>query len=93
MPEPYVEIPFPESFRVGGVYTMLVYGINEETTEYGYRFDGPYDPSKGLWFNPQKVLLDPYAKSVSGRSVWGQMPDWNNPFQQRGQIIREDYDW
>ena len=93
MQEPFVEIPFPEDFRVGGVYTMLVYGINEETTEYGYRFDGPYDPAQGLWFDPQKVLLDPYAKSVSGRSVWGRMPDWNNPFQQRGQIIREDYDW
>lgn len=93
MREPFVEIPFPESFRIGDVYTMLVFGIDEETTEYGYRFDGPFDPAKGQWFDGQKVLLDPYARSVSGRSVWGREPDWSNPFQHRGQIIREDYDW
>lgn len=44
--EPFVEIPFPEQFRIGDVYTMMVFGINIETTEYGYRFDGPYDPER-----------------------------------------------
>ena len=91
--EPFVEIPFPEEFRIGNVYAMMVFDINVETTEYGYRFDGPYDPGKGLLFDRTKILLDPYAKSVSGRSVWGREPDWSNPFQHRGQIIREDYDW
>ena len=67
--EPFAEIPFPESFRIGDVYTMLVYGLNIETTEYGYRFDGPWDPEKGLRFDRNRVVLDPYAKSVSGRSV------------------------
>ncbi|WP_234735189.1 glycogen debranching protein GlgX [Tellurirhabdus bombi] len=33
---------------------------------YGYRVDGPFDPSQGLLFNPNKVLLDPYAKAISG---------------------------
>jgi isoamylase len=32
---------------------------------YGYRVDGPYDPSKGYRFDSEKLLLDPYAKSVS----------------------------
>ncbi|MFO0844659.1 MAG: glycogen debranching protein GlgX [Gemmataceae bacterium] len=31
---------------------------------YGYRVDGPSDPDKGRWFDPAKVLLDPYAKGV-----------------------------
>ena len=35
---------------------------------YGYRVHGPYDPGAGLRFNPNKVVLDPYAKSI-GRSV------------------------
>jgi len=35
---------------------------------YGYRVHGPYDPNAGLRFNPHKVVLDPYAKSI-GRSV------------------------
>lgn len=92
-PEPFVEIPFPDRFRIGDVYAMMVFGIQTETTEYGYRFDGEYDPRRGLLFNPKNTLLDPYAKSVSGRSVWGREPDWSRPFQHRGQFIREDFDW
>lgn len=91
--EPFVEIPFPEEFRIGNVYTMMVFGLDIESTEYGYRFDGVYDPDAGLLFDQSRVLLDPYAKSVSGRTVWGKVPDLNDHFQHRGQIIREDYDW
>ena len=91
--EPFVEIPFPEEFRIGNVYTMMVFGLNPDTTEYGYRFEGPYDPSAGLLFDSSRILLDPYARSVSGRTVWGRKPDSDTPFPHRGQIIREDYDW
>ncbi len=91
--EPFIEIPFPEEFRIGDVYTMMVFGINVETTEYGYRFDGEFDPKAGLRYDKNKILLDPYAKSVSGRSVWGKEFDPEDPFPQRGQFIREDYDW
>ena len=91
--KPFVEIPFPEEFRIGNVYTMMVFGIDIDTTEYGYRFDGPFKPEEGLRFDASTVLLDPYAKSVSGRSVWGRIPDTSNPFQHRGQFIREDYAW
>ena len=93
MKEAFVEIPFPEEFRIGNVYCMMVFGINTETTEYGYRFDGPYCPEEGLLYDRTKILLDPYAKSVSGRSVWGRKPDPYDPFPHRGQIIREDFDW
>ncbi|MBQ4293343.1 MAG: glycogen debranching protein GlgX [Lachnospiraceae bacterium] len=91
--DPYIEIPFPDEFRIGNVFSMMVFGLTLETTEYGYRFDGPYDPKRGLYFDKQKPLLDPYAHSVSGRSKWGVPPDPDNPFQHRGQIILEDYDW
>lgn len=90
--KPFVEIPFPEEFRIGDVYTMMVFGFNIETTEYGYRFDGEYAPEKGLRYDKTKVLLDPYAKSVSGRSVWGKTPK-DDDFQHRGQFVREDFDW
>ena len=33
---------------------------------YGYRVHGPYEPEKGLRFNPAKLLLDPYAKAIAG---------------------------
>jgi glycogen operon protein len=37
---------------------------------YGYRVHGPYEPKKGHRFNPYKVLLDPYAKSVARAPTW-----------------------
>src|SRR5665213_4150216 len=37
---------------------------------YGYRVHGPYEPAKGHRFNPAKLLLDPYAKAISGDVRW-----------------------
>jgi isoamylase len=37
---------------------------------YGYRVHGPYDPEAGHRFNPNKLLIDPYAKSIDGRVRW-----------------------
>ena len=37
---------------------------------YGYRVKGPWDPARGLMCNPNKLLLDPYAKSIDGRVDW-----------------------
>jgi isoamylase len=37
---------------------------------YGYRVHGPYEPEAGLRFNPTNLLLDPYAKAISGRIRW-----------------------
>ena len=91
--EPWLEIPFHESFRIGNVYAMMVYGLNIEAVEYGYRFEGPFDPDKGQRFDRNRVLLDPYARSVTGRPVWGVEPNFDEPFPHRGQIIQEDYDW
>ena len=72
---------------------MLVFGLNIDTVEYGYRFSGPWNPKKGLLFDDSQVVLDPYAKSISGRTVWGRSENDGMQFVHRGQIIREDYDW
>ncbi|MGI8842924.1 MAG: glycogen debranching protein GlgX [Gemmatimonadaceae bacterium] len=37
---------------------------------YGYRVHGPYDPSRGFRFNPAQLLIDPYAKAISGTIQW-----------------------
>ena len=37
---------------------------------YGYRVYGPYEPAKGKRFNPNKLLMDPYAKKLSGEIIW-----------------------
>ncbi|HMC20878.1 MAG TPA: glycogen debranching enzyme, partial [Thermoanaerobaculia bacterium] len=39
---------------------------------YGFRVHGPWDPAKGLWCNPSKLLLDPYGKAVEGEVKWNE---------------------
>ncbi|WP_294392584.1 glycogen debranching protein GlgX [uncultured Clostridium sp.] len=91
--EPYAVIPFPDEFRIGDVFSMIVFDIDFENVEYGYRMDGKFSPEEGFWFNKEKYLLDPYAKSVSGRNVWGEEIDEENKFQHRGKIMFDDFDW
>ncbi|MBI2880186.1 MAG: glycogen debranching protein GlgX [Candidatus Tectomicrobia bacterium] len=38
---------------------------------YGYRVHGPYEPARGLRFNPNKLLVDPYAKAIARLTRWG----------------------
>src|SRR6476661_227211 len=38
--------------------------------KYGYRVHGPYDPASGNRFNPNKLLMDPYAKAIQGQIDW-----------------------
>ncbi|WP_051247017.1 glycogen debranching protein GlgX [Nocardioides halotolerans] len=54
--------------RTLGIWHGAVPGI-EPGQRYGYRVAGPWAPQQGLRFNPQKLLLDPYARAVSGRLV------------------------
>src|SRR3954464_1194352 len=48
-----------------GVWTVHVPGIGAEQ-RYGYRVHGPWDPNAGARFNPAKLLLDPYARAITG---------------------------
>ena len=92
--EPYAEILIPEDCHVGSVYAIMVFDLDWENVEYGYRFDGPYDLRNGYCFDKTKVVLDPYAKLVSGREKWHtrQYPQ-HSLFEFRGRIIRDDYEW
>jgi glycogen operon protein len=56
---------------------------------YGYRMEGPYDPPRGLRFNPHKLLLDPYAKATSGGITWGQ-PMFSYNFGDHASFNSED---
>lgn len=87
--EPYAVLPFPEEYKIGDVYSMLVYGLNIEEFEYAYRVDGPYKPSQGLLFDKKNILLDPYARAVTGQSVWGQK---KKEFY-RARVVRDEFDW
>ena len=91
--EPYAVIPFPDEFRIGNVFSMIVFDLDYEQTEYAYRFDGPFDPARGLRFDRNRIVLDPYAKLISGRTEWGREPRWDRAAQFRGRIIPEDFNW
>ncbi|MNI09773.1 Glycogen debranching enzyme [compost metagenome] len=51
------------------VWHIYVSGIKPGQL-YGYRVHGPYDPAQGHRFNPHKLLIDPYAKAISGVVQW-----------------------
>ncbi len=89
--EPYAVLPFPEHYRVGKVYSMIVFGLHIEDFEYAYRLDGPYDVSKGLLFNRKNMLLDIYAKAVTGQSVWGRKSREGAFYKAR--VVKDDFDW
>jgi isoamylase len=53
-----------------GVWHAFVPGVGEGQA-YGYRATGPYDPAGGVRCNPAKLLLDPYARAISGSVTFG----------------------
>ncbi|MDO4260534.1 MAG: glycogen debranching protein GlgX [Eubacteriales bacterium] len=87
---PYAVLPFPEHYRIGKVYSMIVFGLDVEEFEYAYRLDGPYDPAKGLLFDKDKILLDIYAKAVTGQSVWGKK---NEGHFYKARVVKDTFDW
>jgi len=53
----------------GGLHALSVPGL-KDGTRYGFRADGPYAPEKGLWFDPDKLLVDPYAVEIDRPYVY-----------------------
>ena len=94
--------------RDGYVWHRFVPGIRKGQL-YGIRAEGKYDPSKGLRFNRNKLLIDPYAKALSGKINWDKSifsydqesphkdlainNDDSGPFVPKGIVIDTQYDW
>ena len=62
------QIPLPDNDA--DIWHAFVPGVGPGQA-YGYRVGGPWDPARGLRCNPAKLLLDPYAKAVSGTVSFG----------------------
>ncbi|MEV4350615.1 glycogen debranching protein GlgX [Actinoplanes sp. NPDC049596] len=99
--ETRVELPEREAFVWHGYLPRVGPG-----QRYGYRVHGPYDPANGLRCNPNKLLLDPYAKAIDGDVEWdealfsyrfGDPSSFNDgdsaPFAQRSVVINPFFDW
>lgn len=89
--KPYAILPFPKHYRIGSVYSMIVFDLDICDFEYAYRVDGPCIPEKGLIFDKTKPLLDPYARAVTGQSIWGEQP--NQDHEYRARVVVNDFDW
>lgn len=89
--EPYAVIPFPESYRIGFCYSMIVFDLDIEEFEYAYRLDGPYNEKKGLRFDKNQILLDPYARAVTGQSQWGHVNNAQHGY--RARVVHSNFDW
>lgn len=87
--EPYAVLPFPEEYRIGDVYSMIVFDLDVREFEYAYRIDGVYAPEKGLLFDKEKVLLDPYARAVAAQHIWGAEEE----HCYRARVVRDIFDW
>lgn len=90
---PFAEIPLPDEFRVGNVYAIIVFGLDYENIEYGYKMDGPFDPQNGHRFNSEIILSDPYAKAIGGRDVWRDVTNLERLYPFRSRLVFDDFDW
>lgn len=91
--EPFAEIEFPQAFRIGKTFTVFIENLDYGSIEYGFRMDGPNEPQIGHYFDRNNILLDPYAKAISGRSTWGEKEYEGNPYPNRALVVRDDFDW
>ena len=71
---PFAVLPFPQNYRIGNVYSMIVFKLNIEDFEYAYRVDGPYEPEKGKIFDKSKYLLDPTPRPSPVRASGAAAP-------------------
>ncbi len=94
--------------RTNGVWHIYLEGIRPGQL-YGYRVHGPYAPAEGLRFNPNKLLLDPYAKAIGRGLKWAdelfgyQIGHADRdlsfdardsaPFAPLGVVIDSEFDW
>jgi isoamylase len=98
--KPCAEIPLdPNVNRTGHIWHILVHGL-DPNLRYGYRMSGPCDPKgAGHYFSPKNLLLDPYAKALTGGSQWGVhycrdgLCSPLSSFQRRCCIVGNEFDW
>lgn len=91
--QPLAEIPFPRGFRLGDVFAMTVFDLDLENVCYGYRLEGPNEPSAGHRFDSQRFLLDPTARALMGRAVWGEEPETGQVAPFLARLVPQDFDW
>jgi glycogen operon protein len=94
---PIAEIPLdPAQHRTGDVWHVLVEGLPADIL-YAYRVYGPWAPKSGHLFDSTAILLDPYARAISGGQRWG-VPDVpqgqsHGRLSRKARLVSDDFDW
>jgi isoamylase len=94
-PEPVLELPLdPRYNKTGDVWHVLVCGL-DPGIEYGFRATGTEAPGAiPDRFEPRRVLIDPYSKSVAGLERWGEGTGTSGRLGRlRSRVIDEEFDW
>jgi glycogen operon protein len=95
-PAPFADIPLdPVINKTGDVWHVLVHNLSPDI-EYGYRVSGPMAPASGHRFDSRAVVIDPYARSITGGHPWGLKPSANGQSHhgtRRGRLVFEEFDW
>ncbi|HYF47942.1 MAG TPA: glycogen debranching protein GlgX [Planctomycetota bacterium] len=95
--DPICEIALdPTQNKTGDVWHIFVLNLPPDTL-YGYRLNGAFNPRNGHRFSNKAVVLDPYARAISGGHKWG-VPDIphgkeNGRLMRRGKLAIDDFDW
>ncbi|HIJ78581.1 MAG: glycogen debranching protein GlgX [Desulfobulbaceae bacterium] len=98
--KPVAEIKLdPKINRTGDIWHILVCDL-DPALRYGYCLDGPFDPmGAGHYFSKKNILIDPYAKALTGGTNWGVpyhrqgLTDPISTFQRRCCIVENHFDW
>jgi isoamylase len=91
--DPFVEYPLdPHSNRTGQVWHAFVEGL-DAGVQYGYRFAMQPNPDRTVYrFNPEQVLLDPYARVLSHGGAWDAYKPGTRPYR-NGVVVENYFDW
>ena len=81
----------PLSNRTGYIWHIHIENL-PSTFYYSYRLDGPHQPEKGLFFNSENSIVDPYSRIISGLEVWND-PTRNSTTPLRGFHSDNQFDW
>jgi glycogen operon protein len=91
--EPFTEIPLdPVGNRTGDIWHIFVHNLPPGVL-YGYRVNGPFAPRLGHRFGPRTILIDPYARVLSGGHPWGNREEVGHRPARLGKVVVDDFDW
>ena len=86
---------FPFKCKKGPYWYGYVKGVKAGQL-YGYRVSGPNDPSRGLLFDPSKLLIDPYSKALSRHQEWDYKKysqDDDQDMMSKSVVVDDSFDW